>query len=213
MPGAPNRPPENAPAAPPAPPVPETPSQRVLRRLAPSRVALLLDVWKGAPSPELLTPFDKAEVAFDAGDFANASGALDQLSVRFAEPRWPTLPEPFRRLRVPIPTPVPPHWDPEHALPAPEKDARRARRSADDQLALAEASAAWMGAHQIDTGDLAPRLAEAKTLLATEGVVPAYYERIDAVWDAVRARAPRPKTAVGRAAPAPTPAPAEAGEA
>lgn len=212
MPGAPNRPPESTPAPAAAPPVPETPQQRALRRLAPARVALLLDAWKGAPGADLLTPFDRAEAAFAAGDFANASTALDLLSIRFAEPRWPTLPEPFRGLRVPIPAPVPPHWDPEHGLPAPEKDARRARRVAEEQLALASASAAWMAAHQIDAADLAPRLEEAKAVLATEGVVPAFYERIDTVWDGVRTRVPRPKGPAGKAAPVAEPAAAEAGE-
>ncbi len=212
MPGAPNRPPESSPPPPTAPPVPETPSQRVLRRLAPSRIALLLDLWKGAPNSDLLTPFDRAEAAFAAGDFPNALSALDALSIRFAEPRWPTIPEPFRLLRVPIPAPMPPSWDPDHALPAPEKDARRARRTAADQLALAEGSVAWMSAHAIDTSDLAPRLAEAKTVLGTEGVVPAFYERLDAVWEAVRARAPLPKGPAARAAPVAPPAAAEAGE-
>jgi hypothetical protein len=213
MPGAPNRPPETAPATPPPPPVPETPAQRVLRRLAPSRVALLLDVWKGAPNADLTTPFDKAEAAFEAGDFPNAVSALDMLSVRFAEPRWPTIPDPFRTLRVPIPAPVPPHWDPEHGLPAAEKDARRARRTADEQLALAEASIGWMSAHHIDTTDLAPQVAEAKAVLGTEGIVPAFYERIDSIWQAVRARAPRPKAPAGRATAAAAAPPAEAGEA
>jgi hypothetical protein len=209
MPGAPNRPPDTTPAAPAAPPVPETPEQRVLRRLAPSRIALLLDLWKGAPNSDLTAPFDKAEAAFAAGDFPNAISALDALSVRFAEPRWPTIPEPFRFLRVPIPAPMPPSWDPDHALPPPEKDARRARRSADEQLALAEASVAWMGAHAIDTADLTPRLAEAKTILGTEGVVLAFYDRIDPVWTAVRSRVPLPKSSAPRAAPAaPAPAPA-----
>ncbi len=207
MPGAPNRPPDTTPAAPAPPPVPETPQQRVLRRLAPCRVALLLDLWKGAPNADLMTPFDKAEAAFVAGDFPNATSALDGLSVRFAEPRWPTIPEPFRFLRVPIPAPMPPSWDPDHALPAPEKDARRARRAADEQLALAEGSVAWMSAHSIDTADLVPRLADAKTVLATEGVVPAFYERIDAVWEAVRSRVPLPKAPGNRAVPA-APAPA-----
>jgi hypothetical protein len=212
MPGAPNRPPESTPAPPGPPPVPETPQQRVLRRLAPSRVALLLDVWKGSPNADLTTPFEKAEAAFAAADFPNAVSALDALSVRFAEPRWPTIPEPFRSLRVPIPAPMPPHWDPDHALPTSEKDARRARRMADEQLALAEASVAWMGAHALEVADLAPRLAEAKTVLGTAGLVPAFYERIDAVWDAVRARVPLPKAPAARTAPAAPPPAAEAGE-
>jgi hypothetical protein len=212
MPGAPNRPPDPTPAAPAAPPVAETPQQRVLRRLAPSRIALLLDQWKGAPNADLTTPFEKAEAAFAAGDFPNAVSALDGLSVRFAEPRWPTMPEPFRSLRVPIPAPMPPSWDPEHALPAPEKDARRARRAAEEQLALAEASVAWMAAHALESSDLAPRVAEAKTVLGTEGVVPAFYERIDAVWEAVRARVPLPRSTATRPAPVAPPPAAEATE-
>jgi len=202
MPGAPNRPPEPAQEPPPPAVVAETAQQRVLRRLAPSRVALLLDLWKGAPSPDLTGPFDRAEETYVAGDFSACLTALERLSVRFAEPRWPTLPEPFRRLRVPIPAPMPPHWDPDHALPAPEKDARRARRAADDQLALATGCVAWASAHAIRTDDLAPRLEEAKTLLATEGVSPAFYERIDAIWNAVRERVPTPKASAVRPASA-----------
>ena len=190
MPGAPNRPPETGPV--PATPTlfADPPERKVLRRLAASRIALLLDPWKGAPSPDLTTPLEKAETAFASGDFSTASGALDMLSVRLAEPRWPTLPEPFRRLRVSIPTPMPPHWDPDHALQPPEREAKRARSAADDQLALAAASVGWLGAHQIEVADLAPRLDEARTILGTEGPGAAFYERIDAVWEAVRARAP-----------------------
>jgi hypothetical protein len=213
MPGAPNRPPETTPASPAPPPVTEPPERRVLRRLAPSRVALLLDLWKGAPSAELIAPYDKAEAAFTAADYVNATGALDQLSVRFAEPRWPTLPEPFRRLRVPIPAPMPPHWDPDHALAPADREAKRARAAADDQLALAVASVTWAAAHHVEVADLLPRLEEAKTLLPTEGASAAFYERIDAVWEALRARVPPPKAAGARPAPAAAAAPPEAGEA
>jgi hypothetical protein len=212
MPGPPNRPPERAPEAPLAPAVPETPQQRSLRRLAPSRVALLLDPWKGAPSADLMVPFDKAEAAYRAGDFAGALSALDQLSVRFAEPRWPTLPDPFRLLRVSIPAPMPPHWDPQHGLSPAEKEAIRARRVADEQLALASATVAWAAAHQVVTDDLARPIGEAKTLLETEGVSAGFYERIDAVWNAVRERVPMPKGSSARAPP-PSSAAAEAEEA
>lgn len=211
MPGAPNRPPETAPAPPPPAAVAEPPDRKALRRLAPARVALLLDPWKGAPAADLTTPFDKAEAAFAAADFSAALNALDLLSVRFAEPRWPTLPEPFRRLRVSIPAPMPPHWDPDHALAPAEREAKRARRAADDQLALATGSLAWAGAHGVDLADVSPALDEARTILGTEGAGPGFYERIDRVWDAVRARVPRPKTAAGR--PAPAAAAADAGEA
>jgi hypothetical protein len=200
MPGAPNRPPPEVPLPP---PVPEPPERQVLRRLAPSRVALRLDQWKGAPSPELLAPFERAEAAYVAGDFPTALQALDQLAIRFHEPRWPTLPEPFRRLRVAIPPPMPPHWDPDHALAAPEKESRKARRTADDQVALARASVAWASQHGTDLSALVPSIDEAAALLEREGVVPAFYEKVDAVWTAVRERVDKP---VARAAPRPTPA-------
>ena len=205
MPGPPNRPPEKAPETPPAPVGPESPADRVLRRLAPSRVALLLDVWKGAPSPELLVPFEKAEAAFASGDFENAASALDLLSVRFTEPRWPTLPEPFRRLRVPIPAPTPPNWDPEHGLPGTERDARRSRRAAEDQVALAEASVAWGAGHGVHVADLSAPLEEARTLLSTEGVSPSFYARIDGIWSALRERSPFPRSGAARPPPAPGP--------
>lgn len=212
MPGAPNRPPEKSPeTAPPAPPS-ETKAQRALRRLAPSRVALLLEPWKGSPAPELMTPFDKAESAYAAGDFEGALSALDALSIRLAEPRWPTLPEPFRRLRVRIPAPMPPHWDPEHALPPAEKEASRARKAAGDQLDLATAALNWGRTHGIDTGELDPVLAEASALLPGEGPSTGFYERIDRIWAGVRERFPRPKGAAARA-PTPSVPTAEVGEA
>ncbi len=186
-----------------APTVPETPERLSLRRLAPSRVALRLDQWKGAPNSDLLVPFEKAETAYTAGDYTTALQALDQLSIRFAEPRWPTLPEPFRRLRVPIPAPMPPHWDPEHGMAVPEKEARRARRVADDQLALARASVAWATAHGTDLASLAPRVEEASAILESEGVVAGFYERVDPVWLAIREQVTKPAAPpVARAAPA-----------
>jgi hypothetical protein len=203
MPGAPNRPPPKDPETPAVPPVPETPERLALRRLAPSRVALRLDQWKGAPNPDLLVPFEKAETAYTSGDYTTAIQSLDQLSIRFAEPRWPTLPEPFRRLRVPIPPPMPPHWDPEHGMAAPEKDARRARRVADDQLALARASIAWAAAHGTDLSSLSAGVEEASAILESEGVVGGFYERVDPVWLAVREQVAKPAMRpVARAAPA-----------
>src|SRR5215472_9228081 len=130
MPGAPNRPPEvEKPAEPPAPPADEA-AHKVLRRLAPMRVILHLDLWKGAPSPELVTPLENAETNFGTGDHATASGHLDTLAVRLAEPRWPTLPEPWRGLRASIPAPTPPHWNPDNALAPAEREALKLRREA-----------------------------------------------------------------------------------
>ena len=207
MPGAPNRPPDRteppAPAA--APPAPTPPERLALRRLVPSHVALLLDLWKAGPAPELTGPFEKAEAAYRAGDFGGALSALDLLSIRFAEPRWPSLPAPFRELRVPIPAPMPPHWNPEHALPPAEKEAARARRTAEQQLALAEGSVAWAAAHAVPSDDLTALAREAKELLAAAGSTDEFYVRIDALWSGLSGRLPRPK----RAGPAAPPPPAE----
>jgi len=209
VPGAPNRPPEKA-AAPPPPPTPEPPEKRALRRLAPSRVALLLDTWKGPPSPDLLGPFRKAEEAFAHGDYATATTSLDLLSVRFAEPRWATLPEPFRLLRVAIPAPVPPHWDPDHALTPAEKDAKKARRAADDQLALANGCLAWAGAHGVDTADLAPRVEGAAARITEPAGLAPFYEEIDAFWTGLYGRLPAPKSGPSAPAPAAAAEPEEA---
>ena len=194
MPGRPNKPPDIEPAPPSSVPIPETPEKRALRRLVPTHVALLLDIWKGAPSPDLTGPFGKVEASFATGDYAAAITSLDLLSVRFAEPRWPTLPEPFRFLRVAIPTPVPPHWDPDHALPVPEKDAKKARKTAEEQLALARGCVAWGSAHGIATQDLSPRIETAAARLSDPSGLASFYEEIDLFWGGLRGRLPAVKT-------------------
>jgi len=201
MPGAPNRPPEVA-AAPAPPPTPEPPQVTLLRRLVPSHVALLQETWKGGVPPEVAAPFERADAAFRVADFAGTASALDLLSIRFAEPRWPTLGEPFRRLRVPIPAPVPPHWDPDHGAPAAEKEARQARRHAEEQLLLAEASVAWASAHGVRTDDLPGALASAKGALAAPGVAPGFFAAVDRIWHALQERLP-PVPRAGKSAPAP----------
>ncbi|MGA8664125.1 MAG: hypothetical protein WB809_03530 [Thermoplasmata archaeon] len=212
MPGAPNRPPEKTPEVPVTPTLPEPPEKKVLRRLVPSRVTLLLDLWKGAPSGDLLTPYDRAEAAYAAADYATALQALDQLSIRFHEPRWPSLPEPFRLLRVSIPAPQPPSWNPENALAPPERDALRARRFAEDQVLLARGCLVWAGGHGVAISEWTPKVEEAAAILKAEGLVPGFYERIDAVWELLREQLPRPKAGAARP-PAPAAAPADAGEA
>lgn len=205
MPGAPNRPPEVAAPAPAPAPRGEAPELRLLRRLVPSHVALLLDSWKGTPPPEVVGPFEKAEAALASGDLAGASTALDLLSTRLAEPRWPTLPEPFRRLRVEIPVPVPPHWDPEHGLDAAEKETRRARRVADDQLALAEGCLAWAEAHGLATDELRPLVDGARAEVGAAGVGDGFHPRLDLLWETLRPRLPRPANrAASRSPAAPT---------
>ncbi len=209
MPGAPNRPPDPNAPPPPAPGPKETPQERTLRRLAPSRVALRLPLWKGAPSVELLQPLSEAESKFSAGDFAGAESSLDRLAVRFAEPRWPSLPVPFRSLRVPIPTPQPPQWDPDHALPPEEKEARKWRRYGETQLALARGSIEAESARGTSVGDLADRLAAAEAAAKGGEFGPAFWQPVDEIWNALRERAPLPASAPPR--PPPPPAPEAAG--
>ena len=203
MPGAPNRPPEIAATE----PVTDPTARRVLRRLGPARVALHLDLWKGAPSHELVQLLERAEANFASGDLVTALSHLDQLAVRFAEPRWPTMPMPFKRLRVEIPAPQPPQWDPEHALPPAEKEIKRLAREGELHRDLAAATIAWGSAHQIDLSDLSPCLERAQATLAAAGPSDAFWADIDSFWQSVRSRVPMPK-ASGRTAP-PAPAPAE----
>jgi hypothetical protein len=208
MPGAPNRPPETGVPAPP--PAVDDPAKHVLRRLAPSRVALRLDVWRNAPSPELLKPFNAAESAYAAGDFPGAENALDQLAVRFAEPRWPTMPEPFRRLRVQIPAPMPPAWDPEFSLPGDEKERRKAHRSVEGQVALAEGVVRWASEHGVDLEDPAATVAEARRRFTDSAPDAEVQALVDGLWAVVRARVPAPGGAPA-ARPAPPAESAEAG--
>jgi hypothetical protein len=193
MPGAPNRPPEAG--APPPPPVAVDPQRKALRRIAPSRVALSLEIWKGAPSPELLDPLVEAETAYAAGEWVAAEKALDRLAIRFAEPRWPTMPSPFRDLRVAIPAPQPPHWDPDHAVDAAEKERRRLRRQADLQVALAKASVALLAKRGVPVDEWIARAAAAETALATAGADDAFWSSVDGIWEAVREHTPIPSRA------------------
>ena len=200
MPGAPNRPPEQE-APPPPPPSAGTPAERVLRRLGPCRIALHLDLWRGAPSPELVRPLEAAEASFLAGDIPHAESSLDQLAVRFAEPRWPTMPVPFRGLRQEIPAPMPPSWDPENALAAPEREGRKVHRFAELQLQLAEASVRWTQGHGIASEDLEAALADARSRFASEGGSREFWSAVDRIWGGVRDRVPIPSSTAKAAPP------------
>ena len=206
MPGAPNRPP-GSPAAPPGTSATDSMDRRILRRLVPARIALSLDLWKGAPSAELLGPLEQAEAAYDRQDFREAESRLDALAVRLAEPRWPTLPEPFRQLRVGIPAPQPPQWDPEFVLSAEEKARRKAHREMETQLALARASVGWARQKGLDTSDLVAPLEAATDTQAHEGEPSEIAPLLDPLWEALRTRVPMPKPAVQRPAPPPAPDP------
>jgi hypothetical protein len=202
MPGRPNKPPEiEAPPAPP-PSATESPKQKALRRLVPSRIALTLPIWKGAPSRDLLDPLTEAERLFDAGDLAGAESALDRLAIRFHEPRWPTLPAPFKDLRVAIPFPQPPQWDPDHAAAPAEREAHRLEKYASLQLALARGALGAVQAKGTDVADLRPALARAETALAADDRGPAFWEPIDELWLGLRARVPAPTSPVRAPAPA-----------
>lgn len=191
MPGAPNRPP-TADASPPAPPADPLAERRALRRLAPARVALALEMWKGSAPVELRRHLAQAEAAFARRDLHETENALDLLSVRLAEPRWPTLPEPFRQLRQAIPPPVPPHWDPDHGLAGPEREARRDRRRAETDLTLAEATVAWAAGRAIAVDDLRPALQRARGLLTPElpTAAPEFWEAVDSVYASLYPRLP-----------------------
>jgi hypothetical protein len=208
MPGAPNRPPETENAPPPA-PAKDDPGRAVLRRLAPARVALRLDLWRNAVSPDLTGPFLRAETKYAEGDFPNATTALDQLSVRFAEPRWPTMPSPFRELRVSIPAPMPPSWNPDNALAPADREAKQLRHFAELQLALARASLDWAQAHAIAVDDLRPSLDSAGAAFVFEGPGEPFWTAIDAIWVGVHDRVPAP-TGTPAARPEPAEAPAGA---
>ncbi|MHB1435299.1 MAG: hypothetical protein ACYCPN_02485 [Thermoplasmata archaeon] len=192
MPGAPNKPPTPA-EIPVLPTARSDPVERKLpRRLAPFRVALQLDLWKGSPHPDLTTPLAQAEAAYARGDYPTAQTHLDQLAVRFHEPRWPTIPEPFRSLRVDIPAPQPPAWDPDASATPEERGRRKDRREAEFQLALAEGSIQWAARHGVDLGTPAQRIDSARAELRASGATDAFYETIDALWAEVRARVPLP---------------------
>jgi hypothetical protein len=205
MPGAPNRPPEMDTAV----PVQDPTARRLLRKMAPMRVALHLDVWKSAPSSELVVLLERAESNLASGDFVTAQNNVDQLAIRFAEPRWPTMPIPFKSLRVEIPPPTPPHWNPEHALAPADKELKRLAREGETHVALARATIAWAPKHQIELADVAPTVERAQATLAAGGPTEPFWVDIDAFWQTVRDRVPMPKSTGKAAGPAKAASPAE----
>jgi hypothetical protein len=193
MPGAPNKPPESAPAPPPPPTATETPKQKVLRRLVPSRIALTLPIWKGAPSTDLLDPLVEAEKLYTSGDLGGAESALDRLAIRFHEPRWPSLPEPFRSLRVSIPFPQPPQWDPDHGATPAEKEGRRMKKYSESQLALAKGCLALVAAKDPNSvGELTSVLGRAERAFAAGDLGPLFWEPIDEIWLGLKDLVPVP---------------------
>ena len=200
MPGAPNKPPEIDAPAPVAPLVGDK-MQHALRRLAPARMALRLPIWRGAPNADLVRPLERVAVTLAAGEFPDAEKALDQFSVRLAEPRWPTIPEPWIRLRVAIPPPQPPHWDPDFKLLPQDRDAKRNREWAETQLLLAKGTVELAPTLAVDLTDVHNCATEAQAIFDREGASSAFWAPLDRLWSAVASRVPLPSPAVARPAP------------
>ncbi len=201
MPGAPNKPPtiDSPPAA--APPEQGEKRQHALRRLSPDRLVLRLPIWRGPPSLDLVRPLERVAQSITAGEFPDAEKALDQFSVRLAEPRWPTIPEPWVRLRVSIPAPQPPHWNPDNQLSPADRDAKHAREWADTQLRLLRATFELAPSLKVDLADVASCVDEAQSALEQDGPSPAFWAPVDRVWDAVESRVGLPAVAAARPAP------------
>jgi hypothetical protein len=205
MPGAPNKPPEIE-----APPAPALPSggdkrQHAIRRLAPARLVLRLPIWRGAPNADLVKPLERVAATLAAGEYPDAEKALDQFCVRLAEPRWPTIPEPWIRMRVPIPAPQPPHWDPDFRLSPPDREAKKNREWAQTQLLLAQGALEIAPSLSVDLTDVQPSVADARAVFDREGVTDAFWAPIDRLWEAVESRVPLPAPAARSAPPAKLP--------
>jgi hypothetical protein len=205
MPGAPNKPPDSA--AVPPPPVPAG-AAPVLRRLVPSRIALRLDTWRKPLSTELLTPYLSAEAALGRGEPELASGYLDQLAIRFAEPRWPTMPAGLRSLAVQVIRPQPPNWDPDSKLTPEEREAKRKRSALATHLELLTTAIDLETRKGTPTADLASDLEGARSG-STAGDAAAFWAAADRIWAALHERVPTPIPA-SPATPAATAAPARA---
>jgi hypothetical protein len=104
--------------------------------------------------------------------------------------------------------PQPPSWDPDAALTPADRDAKKARRQADSQLALAKASIDWAAAKGIDVADLRGPVETAGSSLSSGGVSEEFWAQIDAAWTGLRQRLPAPKAAPSRGAPPPAEEPA-----
>ena len=122
------------------------------------------------------------------------------------------MPVPFRDLRVTIPAPMPPQWDPEFSLPPEERECVVGVASLIVRLALAEGVLAWALTKAVDLGNVVSHVAQAKELLATTGADEAFFGHLDLVWTVVRERVPRPKSAPPRS-PVARPSAAEPEEA
>jgi hypothetical protein len=201
LPGAPNKPPDLESPPVPASPPPGDKMQHAVRRLAPDRLVLRLPIWRGAPNIDLLKPLERVAVTLAAGEFPDAEKALDQFSVRLAEPRWPTIPEPWVRLRVPIPAPQPPHWDPDFKLTPADREAKKNREWAHTQLLLAKGALDLAPSLNVDLSDVQSSVAEAQTVFDRDGATAEFWAPLDRLWDAVQSRVPLPSPGAARTAP------------
>lgn len=201
MPGAPNKPPDRDAAPAPESPPPGDKRQHALRRLAPDRLVLRLPIWRGAPNADLVKPLERVATTLASGEFPDAEKALDQFSVRLAEPRWPAIPEPWVRLRVLIPAPQPPHWDPDFQLAPADREAKRNREWARTQLLLAKGALELAPSLNVDLTDVEPTVATAQAVFDREGPTAEFWAPLDRLWDAVERRVPLLAAAPSRAPP------------
>ena len=129
MPGAPNRPPKIEATEPTGPTPPRAAWSGAWRPMP--RRARIWTSGRGPRPPSSSCCSSAPRRTSPPATSSTASSSLDQLAVRFAEPRWPTMPMPFQRLRVEIPPRCRRTGTPISPSPPPEKERRRRlRRSA-----------------------------------------------------------------------------------
>jgi hypothetical protein len=150
---------------------------------------------------DLVRPLERVAATLAAGEYPDAEKALDQFSVRLAEPRWPTIPEPWARLRVPIPAPQPPHWDPDFQLAPADREAKKNREWSRTQLLLANGALELAPSLHVDLTDVQSGVAEAQVIFDREGPTPDFWTSLDRLWEAVENRVPLPTPAPSRTAP------------
>jgi hypothetical protein len=158
-------------------------------------------MWRGAPNADLVKPLERVATALAAEEFPDAEKALDQFAVRLAEPRWPTIPEPWVRLRVAIPAPQPPHWDPDFKLSPADREVKKNREWAQTQLLLAKGALELAPTLGVDLTEVQAGIAEAQAVFDRDGPTAEFWTPLDRLWEVVQSRVPLPSPATARPAP------------